>query len=233
MENGIFAESSLMNFVNIAKGYLKITTTDEDISLERSANEAIQHLDILSILVKKQCTLTVSDHKAKLPAGYAKLIGIRASSGQNYSQLVYVDLPFLNNCGANTIGSNIVSINGVYQIQGGYIHITNNPNILDEDNESIPLTEITLAYWGLNVDENGLMIGLESYERAIVAYICYKYTLQNFDQFNQYVIESYQSEWKAQKAYLKSKEQQDQFNNTKRQVAASMNSWISSKVWTT
>ena len=86
---------------------------------------------------------------------------------------------------------------------------------------------------GLNVDSDGSMIGYDDYERGVVAYIVWLYMLQNFEQYNQYVIETWEGVWKAQKRWIKGSEQQRHFNNTKRQIASTMNAWIVSKTWAT
>lgn len=235
ISTGVFAEDSLMAFVSVAKSQLKITDQDSDINFDRLANEAVRHLDCLSIMVKKECELKVSNGMAKIPNGYTKLIGIRVGNNQCgwWGQMIYVDVPFLRSFGVETNYPYLCSTQGMYEIQNGVIMIYSNPGGVDREGVPIPITDIRLSYWSFNVDSKGMMIGHDNYERAVAAYICYKYCLQNPEQYNQYIIEEYKQEWIAQKRFVKSVDSQNQFNNTKRQMASVMNAWISSKTWST
>lgn len=247
METGFNVTSPLTSLVSSIKQQLKITVSDEDIFLMKLVNDGIGSLDALSIMVLKNCDLTVENGMAKLPNGFNKLLSVCTCSElssidsdgnpvttYNWGQLYYVDRPFLTRLGVNVNDANLSWVDeGTYQIQGNYIVLSNIAAGQDEDGNIIPVTKIRLACLCLNVDTNGMFYSYDRYERALTAYGCWKYTLQNFDRYNQYIIQEYKSEWTAQKAYIKSIEQQNQFNNTKRQMAAAMNAWISAKVWHT
>ncbi len=68
-------------------------------------------------------------------------------------------------------------------------------------------------------------------ERGISAYICWMYGLQNPDKFNTYQIEKYEQIWKAQKTWIQSIDIQNQFMNTRRQIAQIANAWVVDKTW--
>jgi hypothetical protein len=217
---GFFSTTSLDQFVSGAKLQLKIESSDSDIWFIKLANEAIRHLDCYDIFVKKTCSISVINRKAKLPSGFQRLIGLRFGTTNVCSDLVYVDLPFINDCGCSVISLNVIPLNGIFQLQDGFIFF---------HGDTSSLTDVTIAYFGLNVDDTGLMKAYEDYERAVIGYICWKYALQNFDKYPANVKEDYHREWQAQKKWVKSTSAQNEARRTKAQLTQIMNSIISDK----
>src|ERR1035437_892624 len=101
IDQGSVATISLMQCVTSAKLQLKIEVSDDDIFLERLANEAVRHLDALSTFRKHTVLLEVEENRVKLPPGYQSLIGIRMGTGQNTGTAIYVDMPFLTSIGVS------------------------------------------------------------------------------------------------------------------------------------
>jgi hypothetical protein len=233
ISSGTYTQISIEQVIASAKMQLKIETTDQDIWFEKIANQGAgpTGLRAISTFTKKQCQLNVVSGKAKLPKGFNQLIALRynansdaaqPNSNLNCAPMLYVDMGFLNNCGCNTNIPFVQNSKGVFQINGG--HVIFYGGVPDG-------TEVSIAYFGNNVDENGLQMIYERYERALTAFICYFYTLQNANEYNQYVIESYRQEWMAQKRLVRSMDVRESFNNTKYQLMEISNALITDKSW--
>lgn len=231
IQEGYYNTITTNQIISSIKMQMKIETSDEDINLERIVNEGVRHLDSLSIFVKSFCCLTVTNSRAKLPHGYHSLIGLRFKQADSYDAygnlipgfgyigITYVDKAFLSTA---SLANNDVQSFTNYQINGGCIHFNN--EVADD-------STIQLAYWGLNVDEDGLFVVYEDYERALVAYGCWKYCLQNHNSYPMNITQTYMNEWKAQKKWIKSNDVRDHFRNNKRDMAATMNAVINAKTW--
>jgi len=192
---------------------LRITNTNEhDNFLAILGYEALDSLNALSQLIKKQCDITFTNNISELPKDFIKLLALKINSCHNNdtndpinNQLfnncglaLYIDTKFLNLCGCD-VGSwglnNLTPYNQGFQINGRFLHF----------NFSSELTEIqtaTLAYFGLNIDKDGNSLLYRRYERAIAAYMCYKFTMAWSEMFNQYLINEYKQEWVNQKSKL-------------------------------
>lgn len=230
IQEGYYNTITLNQVISSVRAQLRIDTSDDDIWIEKLVNEGVRHLDGLSIFVKSFACLTVEDSRAKLPHGYHSLIGIRFKqpdientdgtiiTSQNYFGVTYVDLSFIQ----SSTSTNNVAVSSSYQIIGGCIQFNNTI----EDG-----AKIQLAYWGLNVDNDGLFVVYEDYERALTAYACWKYCLQNYDKYPNNLYSTYMLEWKAQKKWIKSNDVRDHFQKNKRAMASTMNAIINAKTW--
>jgi hypothetical protein len=232
METGTYSTISLAQVVASAKMQLRLETSDEDIWLEKLANEGCRHLDSLSIFIKRQCTLDIHDLKAKLPNGFYRILGLKLNGNNNCAGLIYVDQPFLSVCGCpNSTFADTVVGSGVFQIQNGYIVFSTAINTLDCEGQIIPATSCEIAFIGLHVDENGLMCVQSDMERGLVAYVCYMYMLQNSDKYSQWQMSEHKTTWIAQKSWIQGIAMQNKFYDTKRQIASIANAWIVDKNW--
>ncbi len=240
MGQGNYDVISLSAIVASAKIRLKIETTDGDNFLELMANEAIRHLDALSIFTKQICKIQITDNRSELPCGFNKLIGLRVSSptlnGDTCHSLIYANLPFLTECGCDADNQWFVSGFGAFEIADGqiwYHSIASSYQYIDSSGVTQTVyttpTEATIAFTGLNVNEQGEMICYARYERAIAAYLCYRYAEQNFNEYPAAIREGFKEEWKAQKKWIKSTDFQDNFRMERPQIAAVVNSLISDK----
>jgi hypothetical protein len=232
IDSGNLAVVTNDQIVSSAKLQLKIETSDQDIWFMKLANDAVRRLRTTSTIIKRECSLIINNGKAKLPHDYQQLIAIRYNNqagGQdgstaNCAQMVYVDMPFLTNCGCNTNIPGIQNMRGAFQINGNHILFYG----------SMPDgTEAQIAYFATNVDEHGLRTIYERYEDAVVAYICWMWTIQNANEYNQYLIEKWEDIWTAQKRMLRSIDAKDNFNNTKVQMREVANALIHDMNWTT
>lgn len=217
-----------------AKMQLKIETTDDDIWFSKLVNEGVRHLDCLTIFKKKVKVLSVNNNMAELPCGFFQMIALRTGSGTNCSNAIYADLPFLYECGCAPGLVNVQTNQNVYEIQGEHIVFHPVPVSYDPDtgtfSEGVPITSCTIAYFGLN-QEDGLFEIFEHYERALTAYVCWKYCQQNFERYPVNLRNEYMAEWQAQKKWVKSVDYFNNFRNTKRQIAEQVNAVLVDKVW--
>jgi hypothetical protein len=202
------------------------STTDNDIWFEVLADEAAKHLNCLSIYVKKQCNIEIENGKAKLPCGFGRLVGMRfcdTDSG-NFLEGIYADMKFLTldcSCTGEELNG-YLPYNSLFEIIDDYIHFHTEPA---SDNA-------TLAYIGLNVDDNGMLIIYEKYERAIWNYICSMYADQNPEKVPSRTAMKYHEVWKSQKAWLKGEDVKDNYIDTKRQVREWSKALVADKNWT-
>ena len=196
------------------KMQLRLTDTSQDDFLDVLINEGLRHLDTLSLLVKKNKCICVSNGKAKLPSGFSQLLALRnkvtAYDGREVNATpVYIDKSFLRRC---DVDENIVdafeTFDNTFQINDGYIYFGSRSTI----------EEVEIAYLGFNVDDYDRIMIYEIYERALTAYACYKFSMAYMGNFNQYAIEKYQREWVAQKNWLRGKDAKEDFQNTKFQI---------------
>lgn len=239
---GYYATLPLTQCIASAKMQLRIEVSDDDVWFEKLANEAARHMDSLTVFVKRQCQLAIVDGKAKLPNGFYRMLGLRLGGGFNGASLFYVDTPFLSNCGINNgdntlfgtslINGSVQNGSGTFQIQNGYIYFATGISMIDPVTKQVTYaTSVDCAFIGLNVDDNGLMIVREDMERGIVAYICYMYMLQNPDKYPAGIWQEHKATWQAQKEWIKSIDVQNDFRQTRRQIAAIANAWVVDKNW--
>lgn len=226
-----FNTISLKEVVARAKMSLRIKDTSEsDLFLEVLAREAIGSLNPLSQLIKKQCSLTVTGQSAELPKDFVRYLAFQVDIKNSTTdpitdqllsgcqRMLYADSAFLENCGCNADGA-LGWRQGGFQIRDGFIHF----------NAANTIVSNTLAYMGLNVDDKGDPVIYERFERAISAYMCFKYTLAFVEDFNQYVIESYKREWTAQKSRMEGEDVVSQFRDNKREIQSIWTAMLVSK----
>jgi len=203
-----------------AKMQLRLGDASHDDFLSVLAQEALNSLNALSQLVKKQVCLTFEGTTAKLPQDYVRYLALRLDTANDttndpiQNQLLngcqmylYADTAFLTQCGCDASGATDWSRGG-FQINAGYIHL----------NSEVEVLEATLAYMGLNVDEDGKAIIEERYERGVSAYICYMFSLAWVEKTNQYVIEEYKNIWMAQRGKIIGRDAAQSFQVDKRSI---------------
>lgn len=205
--------------ITSAKLQLRIESADMDAWFEKLANEGVRHLDSLNLWVKKVMVLDVKDNAVRLPDNFRRIIALRLGADGDCTQAMYVELPFIKQCGCSQTVDTLDST-GIFEIQGNQIVFHND----------IDATQVTLAYFGFR-EEDGLLQIEDDYERALTAYICWKYTVANFQEYPPNVQQHYMMEWAAQKKWIKSNEVYDHFKRTKRQVAEVVKALLTDKVW--
>lgn len=246
---GDYNTISVEQIVSSCKQRLRLETSDDDIFLERYANEGARHFDSLSTFVKRCAELEVVNGKAKLPNGFYQTLAVGGCNGGEY---FYVDTPFLSSCGVG-FPQNFISSQGVFQIQNGWIYLTAQANFSNNHGTSVlgtstdpcpPKTtsvstgpvfltnKIRIWFIGMNVDDNGMMVVYSDMERGLVAYCVWMYMLDApAGKYSQMQIEANHAIWVNQKKWYQSIQFQNNFRNTRRQVAAITNAFIVKKEW--
>lgn len=196
--------------------------------------EGMGSLNVLSTLGKHQCKFDITDNQIDLPAGFVRFLALRGQcntwteaellnnpllvQSQNSGIILYADTTFLTSCGCDTAGWNDW-MNSI-QINNGVMHF----------NGATEMTSATMAYMGLNVDENGNALIYERYERALASYASWKYTNMYFEKFNQYIIDGYKQEWMAQASRIKGEDVANDFQNDKFEISNAVSGLLTSKV---
>jgi len=191
-----------------------------DLDLERLINEGAMHIDSVDTYVISCITLDVECNKAALPEGFVELIcmkiaGQSSCSGccqsinfdpvvdQNPSSITCTcpDFYVANRnvltefCG---MGASCGSFDNGYDIQGGYILFPSN----------FSASQVQIWYRTYNMDENGIMVLDEYWQRGLSAYAAYQYAMsgQNFKLYPQ--AQQWQQEWTAQVNKIRGKSAQ-------------------------
>lgn len=222
IESGKYSIITTDQCIASAKILLKTETTDDDIFFEKLVNDAVKKLNCRENYVKKIIQLRVADNKSKLPNGYKQFLGLwwnNTAINEDCDPMIYVDLPFLNSCGCSTTDGT-TNYRGYFEIENGWIHY---------HIDMTGITEVKFAYWGLNTDENGLMVVMEDYEDAIMYYLCWMYSLQNPNLYPQYMQETFHQNWLAQKNRLKGLSFKYRSESMKLQTMEWANSMLSDK----
>lgn len=207
--------------ITSAKMQLRIESADSDAWFENLVHMGMRHVDSLDVFVKQVRQLPIKDGVVCLPKGFRQLIAFRTGVEGACSKGIYVDMPFIKNCGCSINVTDMVQMEGAAEIQ-------NDKLVFHTETTD---TECTLAYMGLNVDDNGIMLIPDDYERGLTAFVCWKYTQQNFEQYPITVSETYRREWLAQKKWLRSVAVQNDFRNTRRQISEVVKALVSDKIF--
>ncbi len=239
-QQGDYLHIPLSQVVAGAKRRLRLESSDEDIFLEAYANEGARHFDSLSTFIKKDCEIEIVNGKGKLPNGFYQMLSLRA---HNQNESIYVDMPFLKGCGvSNTFLNGFCNHQNVFQIQDGYIYFTLSDNrpqggvtpvaIPKTTNPPFITNNVHINYISMNVDGDGLMVVYADMERGLVAYCVWMYMLDYpAGKYTPMQIESNKKIYENQKAWYKSIQFQNNFRNTRRQVSALANAYITEKEW--
>lgn len=211
-----FTKISAKEVIAGIKLQLDIDTTDHDIYFQRLLAEGVRHLDAKSIFKKCEKTLEVEDNQVELPCDFYQLLGLRT----NCTPYIYADLPYLYGCGCSE-NVMVQPYAGGFEIQDGtiFFHVS----------EGDEITEATLAYWAFNLDDDGLPVIYEDFERGLIDYCCWRFTQKYFKDYPQYMNDQYHKGWTAQKRWVKSKAIKQDFEQNKAQVREWFNAWVGQK----
>lgn len=219
------------------KSQLKIEDSSSDIWFTKMVNEGVRALDILTLFKRKIEVLEVRNNIACLPCGFLRMLALRFGAPPYCGTAIYVDIPFANYCGCNNIESGgdwggIFAFSNSYQIQGSNIVFNQAQNFsVNGDFIPQPITNCTIAYFGFDVDAEGLFNVYADMERALTAYVCWKYAMQNFREYPTAIRAEYRQEFSAQKKWLKGNAVYTDFMNTRWQVAEWSNAILVNKFW--
>ena len=209
---------SLSEAIISAKEELRLgDTTMHDKFLMRLANQAMVSMTDNATYVTRSCDVNVVDSRADLPCGFIRLIAARwNNSTSNQTSPVYAEAAFIQD--------------GL--IPSGFTPWVNDFRIIEDRIVFLnPLTQdgvLTVVFSGRNVDEDGLMVMSDRQERAVTAYLCYKFAKSYPERYLMGFWQESQTEWKAQKTYLTGMSAMERFHENKQQIASIVLGWPNS-----
>lgn len=219
-----YEEIGIDEIIARTKVQLRIaTTTEHDDTLELFISEGLDSLDCSSQLVKKQCCIDVcDDHMAKLPKGFVRFLGLRpicssGSANNRSSNIIYADISFLHKNSCSTSG--LCDYRDGFQINKGYIHF----------NSDFTADKIDIAYLGLNVDEFGRTLIYKRYERALMNYACYQFSMAFKEEYTNYQTDMWNRTWVEQRTKIIGEDIVNDFMNDRYEIAKLMNGLIVSR----
>jgi hypothetical protein len=95
--------------------------------------------------------------------------------------------------------------------------------------EDIPSDFVKLFWHGRNVDNNGFTLMLEQEERAVAAYLCYKFSRRYPKEYQQGIIQDYKREWTQQKAFLRGNATLNNYKQNKNKIHAIWDAYVTYK----
>ena len=207
----------LSEVVAAAKETLRISgTTEHDAFLTRLANTALTHLTDSTTYVKRVCDVPIVDGRAELPCGFVSLLFCKRLDDFVLNSAIYYDSSLILDDG---IPSGLTPFVNDMQIVNGFIVFLN---------PSVPDGTLRVAFMGRTLDEDGFMVMSDRQERAIEAYICYKFCRAYWERFPQYVWKDYQEEWSSQKKYLTGLSAAERFQENKKEIASILLGYMTS-----
>lgn len=223
---------SVDEIISAAKMPLRLqNTTEYDDWFELLVYEAIRSIDSLACFTKRQCDIDIVDYKGVLPKGFQRLLGLRflcdditnnqnnGTTGSFADSFIYVDSKFLMDCGCDLNNTTLRHYGSFVQIQQGYLYV----------NTNLQITGVRMAFLGLNVDDNGLPLIYDYYQRCLTAYICWKYTRSFSDMYKEADIRSYEAEYYAQRGWIRATEVKEDFIKSKRKIGELANAILVSR----
>ena len=223
---GKYKEIDIRDIISSAKMELNIDNMDNDLYFLKLANEGVRQLDCLSIFQRQEKVLPICDGKVQLPCGFNQFMVLHFcdSTQQNSGQQLYLNSPFLKQFNVDTTSIiNTSSRNGFFVNYAGTFQIVGDYIIFGSETTA---TQCNLIYFGLNTTEDGMMKVYDYYERALTAYLCWKFSRQNFKDYPQYIISDFKREWVNQKAFVIGTDVHDNAKNNMWQLKRIFNAWM-------
>lgn len=214
---------SIDSVIDSAKFRLGLRDTSmADADLERLINEGAMHIDSVDTYAISCVTLEVDCGRALLPEGFVEVIclqivGQSSCSGccesinfnpeidQNPTSIACTCPQFFvanrnvltEFCG---MGASCGSPSNVFDVQGGYLVFSSN----------FKPTEIKMWYRTYNMDDDGIMVLDEYWQRGLSAYAAYMYAMagQNMKAYMPQQVTMWQQEWTAQVNKIRGKSAQ-------------------------
>lgn len=208
-------------------------TTEADADLERLINQAAQGIDSTESYVVNCATLDVDCAKAKLPDDCIDVLCIRPDTGGGCSGCCNTSFdpetepnPGLAHCNCSTWWVTNRGVltefcnQGLSCTYGGNIFAVQNGYLVFMD--TITFTEVEVHYQGYNVDDNGLMVLNEEWERGLSSYASWKYASagQNYRNYDRGQIADWRRDWTAQVNKIRGKAAQRDFRQNKPKFAS-------------
>jgi hypothetical protein len=223
----IYEEIPYSQVIASAKLFLDIeNTTDYDPFLLLMADEAMRHISDLSMFELRTEVVPVEDGTAPLPCGFIRFMGAWFQNEQG----VCVGLPYLEtkvisycNCDTSTC-SGFISTS--VQINGNHL-VFRNP-------DAMTATTASVAFLGMRIDENGQPVMKLSHERAVRAYMVWRFcekvgpTHDNLARAQMLMGKgaNARAEYNNQKKYLQASANVTKWQNNKQAIGRVFTAWI-------
>lgn len=213
------------------KRRLRLNNTENDAYLEKLIDEGARSLKSEDSYTVKCEEIDIDDcHRAKVPSFFEEFLGGRfndsgcsgccSTYGTTITEPGSIDTVYRPPCGCPVwfVASWLVNgWNGTgtcgyygnfFNIEGGYIIFPS----------SITATSIKLTYKTKNVDESGIMIINEDWERGISAYAASQFAVDYIESYTPEQRRIWSDEWKAQKQSIRSVSQFKRFKLDKQAI---------------
>jgi len=217
MRRGSFVNITLDSAVSMAKQMLNLEDGAYDPFLLKLADDAIRNISGQKKNIKQTKTIDIVNYRMVLPDGFSRLIAVSVNTNGGPNQIIYVDSRYISGVGDN-------SDNSFYTVkQYRSCEIIGDELIFSTD---ITADKATVTYLGYNLDKDCFMVLYDYQERAVVAYICYKFALRFYGLISRDVRDEYKREYIAQKAYVRGYEFTNQFEQQKAELSYIYNSLL-------
>lgn len=179
-----------------AKAQLGISYATEDHYLQLKAFEAELQIASSYTITRKSTLVTITDFQAEVPQGFHSLVQLRLVNDSACEYPSYIKKSFyrVNPDSPNTFENSFAPS---FDINDGVIYFSTD----------VTATQCEIAYNAYNTDEDGYPRIHHTHEVAIVNYVCWQYTLSNYDRFPDNIRTTYERTWrkKCDQARAKSK----------------------------
>jgi uncharacterized protein YlzI (FlbEa/FlbD family) len=215
---GPYKAIKLSNAVSSAKEMLGIEDTSlHDVFLLKLADEAVRRISSQKMLVKSTKCFAIENNMVRLPDGFSRLLAVAVDNNRLDNRALYVENDFIEGLECTTDTTlQIKPIRNNIEIVGDYI-------VFSSDIEA---NNATISYRGYNLDEDCMMVMYDHQENAVLAYICWKFTMRHFLQYPRDIREAYKTEYVVQKSYIRGFEFTNQFEQQKAQIGAIYNALL-------
>ena len=225
--------SSLISCVAAAKMQLDIEVTDQDLWLRKRAQDAMRLFNNPDVQIKVEADFDVDvNGRFKLPNDFYQCVVVRTHPipecdtdtdndsdhhhHHRHLNLVYIDRPFFNKCGASVHGKH--DCFGSFQINGDFVQING-------DFRSIK--KASMCYLAYPTDEHGQACVPDNYEEAIMYFLCWNYALKK--RFSADIRNEYYKSWVARFNKVNGDSQVNYFQRVKPQMMELFNSVVKNK----
>ena len=192
------------------------STTDHDPYLILKADEAMRQINDLSMYELKTVNVPLDNGTADLPCGLIRIMGLwfTNADGTRCTKAPYVYKNIVDYCSCDTSGC--PQMWNSFQINGNHI-VFHNPSAMSAD-------EVSVAFLGLRLDENGQLLMPETHDRCVQSYMKSAYREMMCSQIDNGA--------KAQLMLTQAKGDKQDFRNQKKylQGAANVTRWEEDKV---
>jgi len=162
----------LKDAIVLACDQLRVSYEDNALYFEILSRQVFRTFKSYKTLKSKHASIEVVDGKIEIPADFVSLVNLD------------------NGCSTD------IFCNGQdYAVFDSYISFSSDSDVEDGD-------IINLIYYALAIDDNGDPIIPDTWERMLVGYFCWKYTLKHYELYPQHVIAEYKREYTNQKSAL-------------------------------